>query len=357
MVYVEFPGAEWVVGNLPVGVYPLTPVSRTWIVNKHTKVKARRTGYFLVPDFASTAHMIQGQSLEASFADVVNETMFERATEELRVTAYVMLSRAKYLQQLWIMQAFGHQLFTRGPPLGPHLLLRKLRGEITANQALEEFEQHAEEAKEQVAKDPMARRFSCAGCFLSGRKDYQKPPVAFGATAPQTSQNASSHMELGRVVCLAPRVRTCVGRGSVNRICRSPDMSSKPLRKKTQETPYGVSHARRSALGTTSYKPSCHMPAVQRNVALASPAMSAREFVIARAARNGGGWQISVLSSIVAKRANPCVARSVANTRDRLRSLGWTGNIISPMDRRFCVRPVRRQVTLQSEADIEVQQR
>ncbi len=29
VVYVEFPGAEWVVGNLPVGVYPLTPVSRT----------------------------------------------------------------------------------------------------------------------------------------------------------------------------------------------------------------------------------------------------------------------------------------------------------------------------------------
>ena len=82
VIYVKFAEATWTVGTLPPGVYPMTTVSRTWQVSKHTKVNVRRTGYFLVPDFASTAHMIQGQSLDAAFVDVVNDDLFEKASEE-----------------------------------------------------------------------------------------------------------------------------------------------------------------------------------------------------------------------------------------------------------------------------------
>ena len=58
-IYIHFPKATWTIHeDLGVGVYPLTAKSRTWLVNRQTKVKARRTGFFLVPDFASTAHMI-----------------------------------------------------------------------------------------------------------------------------------------------------------------------------------------------------------------------------------------------------------------------------------------------------------
>ena len=81
-IYIHFPGATWVVHEqLGEGVYPLTPVSRTWVVNKRTATKVRRTGFFLVPDVASTAHMIQGQTLEAVFADIVNDSYFEKPTE------------------------------------------------------------------------------------------------------------------------------------------------------------------------------------------------------------------------------------------------------------------------------------
>ena len=56
VIYLYFEDAPWTVHpKLGKGVYPLTPVSRTWQVNKKTKVKVRRTGFFLVPDFASTA--------------------------------------------------------------------------------------------------------------------------------------------------------------------------------------------------------------------------------------------------------------------------------------------------------------
>ena len=42
------------------GSVPHIECSRELGVNKYTNVKARRTGFFIVPDFASTAHMIQG---------------------------------------------------------------------------------------------------------------------------------------------------------------------------------------------------------------------------------------------------------------------------------------------------------
>ena len=113
-------------------MYPLAPVSRTWTVNRQTNVKARRTGFFLVPDFASTAHMIQGMSLDAAFVELVHTDLHEKITEDLYVSAYVMLSRAKYLHGVAIMRHFSPSLFTCGPPARPHLLMQKLRGEITA---------------------------------------------------------------------------------------------------------------------------------------------------------------------------------------------------------------------------------
>ena len=151
IIYVHFPGATWTIHeNLKPGVYPLTPVSRTWEVDKRTKIKARRTGFFAVPDFASTAHMIQGQSLEAAFADVVHTEFNEKPTEELHVAGYVMLSRAKYLSKIWIMQAFSRDLFAQGPPPAPHILLRKLRGEIAVSDVAGEF---AKVLKKEVPKD------------------------------------------------------------------------------------------------------------------------------------------------------------------------------------------------------------
>ncbi len=184
-IYVKFPGATFRIADLPVGVHPLTPRSRTWLVNKATKVKARRTGFFLVPDFASTAHMIQGQSLEAAFADVVHANALEVATEELHVTAYVMLSRAKFLEQLWVLQSFGRQLFGRGPPVGPHVLLRKLRGEISAEDVQKACADADQEGgRDDAEKDPMKRLYRCTACFLVGRRDCRKPPQSFGAFSP-----------------------------------------------------------------------------------------------------------------------------------------------------------------------------
>ena len=139
-IYIHFPGATWTVhDDLGQGVYPLTSRSRAWVLNRRTKVKVQRTGFFLVPDFASTAHMIQGQSLAAAFVDLVHAELHENITEELYIAAYVMLSRARFLENLWILRHFGPQLFSAGPPAGPHLLMQKLRGEITPQDAADQL--------------------------------------------------------------------------------------------------------------------------------------------------------------------------------------------------------------------------
>ena len=103
-IYIFFPGCTWIVHeDLDPGVYPLAPVSRTWVVNEYTGIKARRTGYFIVPDFASTAHGIQGTSLDAVLcAAIVPE---EKTTTQDQVAAYVSLSRAKRADKAHVLDS------------------------------------------------------------------------------------------------------------------------------------------------------------------------------------------------------------------------------------------------------------
>ena len=71
--------------------------------------------YFLVPDFASTARMAQGQSLPALFYCVDADP----------VAAYVILSSTTELQTIAIVQPFSSRLFRSCPPLGQLLSLSK----------------------------------------------------------------------------------------------------------------------------------------------------------------------------------------------------------------------------------------
>ena len=109
-IYLHFPGATWITHpDLGPGVYPVTPVSRTWKVNKYTGVKARRTGFFLLPDFASTAHMIQGTSLDAVLCGVTDD----------QIAAYVSYSRAKRSDKYLGWSRFRHGYSTKDPRRGP----------------------------------------------------------------------------------------------------------------------------------------------------------------------------------------------------------------------------------------------
>ena len=62
----------------------------------------------------------------------------------LQVAVYVCLSRVKELLSLCVLQPFSPLLFKRGPPPGPHRLMRKLEGTLTADDAMEEWRQGVE---------------------------------------------------------------------------------------------------------------------------------------------------------------------------------------------------------------------
>ncbi len=180
VIYIHFPEATWTIGKLPQGVYPLRSKSRTWKVNKYTHIKARRTGYLLIPDFGSTAHMIQGATLDAAFWGCQDAA--GKVSMACQISGYVILSRVKELWSIFILQAFSPCLFIRGPPKGPDRLIRKLRGDITAEQAMEEWLQEEEsdegEANEN-STDPMKKQYRCTSCYLQGKKSMH-PLARFG---------------------------------------------------------------------------------------------------------------------------------------------------------------------------------
>ena len=134
VIYVIFPEADWHIGELPRGVYPITPRSRAWQVNKRTGIQARRKGYTLIPDFASTAHMIQGATLETAFTDLLDATA--KTSLSAMIAAYVCLSRVKELRNIVVMQPFCPSLLTRGPPSGPARLIPKLTGKSSSEAAI-----------------------------------------------------------------------------------------------------------------------------------------------------------------------------------------------------------------------------
>ena len=80
-----------------VGVHPIKRESRTWRVHRHTGIEARRTGNWILPDFGSTAHMIQGATLNAAFVDLEHESSISTMTAQ--IAAYVCFVQSKAAKQ------------------------------------------------------------------------------------------------------------------------------------------------------------------------------------------------------------------------------------------------------------------
>ena len=131
VIYVHFPEATWTIGRLPPGVGPPgNEIAQVESQQINTHIEARRTGYLLLPDFASTAHMIQGASLDAAFWGAQDAA--SKVSMACQISGYVILSGVKEMLSILILQAFSPLLFIRGPPTGPDRLIRKLSGTITA---------------------------------------------------------------------------------------------------------------------------------------------------------------------------------------------------------------------------------
>ena len=90
----------------------------------------KRRGFVLVNDFASTAFMTQGETLESMLADCGDIWGTVGLAEML--TCYVILSRIKTADSLLLLRAFSMRLFQQGEPPGPKCLLKFLRSRFDA---------------------------------------------------------------------------------------------------------------------------------------------------------------------------------------------------------------------------------
>ena len=130
--------------------------------------------------------MIQGATLEAAFVDAQGAD--SKVSLVTQIAAYVCLSRVKELSKICVLQPFSTLLFTRGPPTGPHRLIRKLEGSITTEQASDEWwNENSNEQNEEMKKtaDPMKVEHLCTSCYLQGRTPYMRPAKDFGITKPE----------------------------------------------------------------------------------------------------------------------------------------------------------------------------
>ena len=124
--------------------------------------------------------MIQGSTLAAAFWG--SQYAAGRVSMACQISGYVILSLVKALLCIYILQAFSILLFSRGPPPGPDRLIRKLSGEITTEQAMDEWLQEEgsdEGGTNETSTDPMKKHYRCTSCCLQG-KDSIHPLASFG---------------------------------------------------------------------------------------------------------------------------------------------------------------------------------
>ena len=117
------------------GVYPIKPWPRSWFLDQRRDIpqlKVTRWQLPLGPAFAITAHGSQGQTLVAC----INDLQIGRGVSP--VASYTSMTRIRTRHDLLIFRDFDPAIFTQGPPEGPTLLLKKLRGEPIDWGAIEE---------------------------------------------------------------------------------------------------------------------------------------------------------------------------------------------------------------------------
>ena len=127
IVYVKFEGAKWQLDGVEEpGVYPITPLGKTWFLDSRRKppmLKIYRTQVPLTPAYAMTAHSSQGKTLQAVLLDLNVEKRVDTTF------GAVAASRVRSRHDALILRPFPLWLFRRGAVEGPQLLLKTLRGE------------------------------------------------------------------------------------------------------------------------------------------------------------------------------------------------------------------------------------
>ena len=107
---------KWKIGDLSPGVYPVTPVTRTWLLGTDNKVS--RFQLPLIPMYGRTAYSMQGRTLSKGKIDLTMSSPMDPTT------GYVAMSRFRSASDVLIMQPFDLGFYQQGPTLEPELFIQ-----------------------------------------------------------------------------------------------------------------------------------------------------------------------------------------------------------------------------------------
>ena len=97
---------------------------------------------------------------------------------------YIINSRIRSAENLMIARPYNPALFRLGPPAGPHYLLQVLRGTLSRQEAVRQWdaaEKRREEVRSQTqeAKWPFSMRLPCRMCSDPNNESTFKPMQAY----------------------------------------------------------------------------------------------------------------------------------------------------------------------------------
>ena len=123
-------------------LYTLTVQMKPWSLDKAGAVKIHRFGFPIVPDFGGTAHAYCGSTLPAALGDLLPWWHKPRLEDMLR--GYIIKSRVKATEDIFIAQPYSPHLFRQGLLPGPRLLLDVLTKKLTTEEAKKAWQEHEE---------------------------------------------------------------------------------------------------------------------------------------------------------------------------------------------------------------------
>ena len=225
VVFVQFAKVKWHLDGMPPGLLPIYPVDRTWVVNRDTDARVTRRGFTLVNDFASTAFMMQGETLEAMLADCGDVWEVVGLAEML--TCYVILSRIKTADGLLLLRAFSKRLFQQGEPPGPKCLLEFLRSRFDQGTG----EIVAEDAKKDASEEIQTKYVELNAVFERNRKQQGTVGVEWICSSCEQAFPAPGYG--AEPTDLTTTMELCIAQGSWRR-CTACREGSDPQRWKAR---------------------------------------------------------------------------------------------------------------------------
>ena len=139
---------------------------KQWALCSSGQVKVQGAGFPLLPDFGGMAHAYCDSAMDACIGDLLPWRRRPQCEDALR--AYIIMSRVKDAYQLLIAQPYSPQLFRQGVLLGPDLLLRVLRDEISTEEAQAKWKEDDEERQKMKSSEqpkwPLSMTIPCRRC-------------------------------------------------------------------------------------------------------------------------------------------------------------------------------------------------